>query len=165
MGMAQPPAGTGAPMSRTTESPPSQAAEAYVEKAATGDMFEIRAGRLAIERSKDERVRSLARTLIDDHSRLSANLHQALQVPNVGVKVPDRLDAEHEAMLARLEQAEGEAFDELYLSGQRKAHEEALRLHSDFARHGDHTALKSFALTAASIVEGHLVRIRDVLAR
>jgi putative membrane protein len=40
----------------------------FVEKAATGDMYEIEAARIALRRSGSAGIRSIAQQMIDDHT-------------------------------------------------------------------------------------------------
>ena len=48
-------------------------AEDFVHSAAVGDMFEIEASMLALQRSQSENIRDFARQMIDDHSASSDN--------------------------------------------------------------------------------------------
>jgi putative membrane protein len=156
------PAGSPTPDVRTTESAPSDATVRFVRQAAIGDLFEVQAGEIALERARDAKVKAFARMMVDDHTRLSTQLKQTLQQPNRGVPVPARLDPPHEQKLAELRKAAPADFDRLYLAMQVQAHEEALALHRGYAADGDQPELRSLAETAKSIVEEHLRRVREL---
>ena len=60
--------------------------ENYLQTAAAGDSFEIKGGQLALQKSKNAQVRSLAQTLIKDHTKSlkeTKALAKKLGVPKV----------------------------------------------------------------------------------
>lgn len=140
---------------RTSKAP---ATRTYVTKAAVGDMFEIEASRLALERAEAPAVRDFARLMLDDHGRMSQKLTAAAR--ESGLTPPSELDAAHADKVKQLRTASGKAFDEMYVRMQRSAHEAALQLHRDYSRQGEAAALKAVATEAVPIIQGHLDRLK-----
>jgi putative membrane protein len=85
-----------------------------LEQLAQGNMAEVEAGRIALQKSQNTEVRAFAQQMIDDHT---AGL-QAVQTvaQSKGVTLPAEPDARHKAMAAKLNGLSGDAFDRTYLS-------------------------------------------------
>jgi putative membrane protein len=132
----------------------------FVMNAAMGDMFEIESSRLALERAAGDQVRRMAQQLIDDHTRTSGELMQLAQPK--GLTPPAALDTRHAAMLSRLRNLSGAAFDREYLrlAGVR-AHEQAVKLFRDQSRKGSDADLRAFAARTLPALEGHLQMARS----
>src|SRR5690606_22284876 len=94
--------------------------DGVVEQAAIGDMYELLAGRLALERSRNDRVRMMAKKMGDDHTTTSHHLMAALEMTETrGVAAPAaELDTRRETMLKHLTEASDEEFDRTYLDQQ-----------------------------------------------
>ncbi|MCC6921281.1 MAG: DUF4142 domain-containing protein [Alphaproteobacteria bacterium] len=148
------------PMPAPTAAKPQAATEAYANAAAIGDMFEIEAANLAWDRSKSENVKAFAKMMIADHTATSAKL-KVLVDQNDGA-LPGDLDESHDAMLDQLKAADDAQFDQLYLSQQETAHEEALKLHQDYAANGDNDAFKTFASDTAKKVQEHMKALKTL---
>jgi putative membrane protein len=86
----------------------------YLKSSAEGDAFEIRGGKLALEKSADREVRKLARTLVKDHSK-SLRETEAL-ARSLGVRVDAKPSPSQAWELAIVETKSGRAFDSWYAS-------------------------------------------------
>lgn len=137
---------------------PALSAAVYVAAASSLDLFEIRSAQLALSRASDPRLRDFARTMVDAHHGTSAQLSFAGRRLNL---LPSAtLLPEHQAMLNEL--AASTDFDRAYRRQQLKAHEEALGLHSGYARSGTSPTLRPVAKAAVPIVQRHLQRLRGI---
>jgi putative membrane protein len=85
-----------------------------LEQLAQGNMAEVEAGRIALQKSQNTEVRAFAQQMIDDHT---AGL-QAVQTvaQSKGVTLPAEPDARQKAMAAKLNGLSGDDFDRTYLS-------------------------------------------------
>ena len=63
---------------------------------------------------------------------------------------------EHTADMEKLQKAKPEEFDAQYIAIQRQAHEEAVKLFSDYSKNGDDPKLKQFAADSLPTLEMHL---------
>lgn len=134
------------------------AAMAYVEKAGAGDLYEIRASELALKKAAAPAVRDFAKTMIAQHDESTRAVIAAARSTGLEPKPPS-LEPQQETMLGALQPLSGTAFDTVYLSQQRIAHQQALTLHSDFARSGENPALRRAAADIASVVERHIAML------
>ncbi len=129
----------------------------YVATAASVDLFVIRSAELATSRAADPRLRTYARTLIDDHRGTSAQLSFGGRRLNL---VPSAvLRPEHQAMLDAL--AASGTFDMLYRRQLTSLHEQAVTLHAAFAQRGESPTLRTVAANALPIERRHLQQLRS----
>lgn len=129
-------------------------APAFAAEAAMADTFEIRAGAVALDRSRNRAVRSVARTMIQDHTRAGGQLARVVRREG-RPPVPVALDARHRAMIAELRTMPAAVFDGRYLAMQAEAHREAIDLYAGYAAHGDDPALRAFAADTLPVLDRH----------
>lgn len=139
-------------------------ADDFVKNAAAGDLYEIEAAKVALVRSRDERVGQIARNMIADHMTSAHHLQAALEMNETrGVEPPPRtLDARRKTMLDHLAEAPSDAFDRAYLDQQVLAHEETISLMRNYCEGGDNAQLRSVALGTLPVVERHLAAVKAV---
>ncbi|KRA83976.1 hypothetical protein ASD76_08215 [Altererythrobacter sp. Root672] len=131
-----------------------------MDAAASSDMYEIEAAKLAQQEGKSEKVKSFAQMMITDHTASTEKLKAAVSQA-VGLTVPTAMQAKHRANLDALIAA-GDNFDAMYAQQQAAAHEEALALLKSQAQNGTVASIKAFAGEIAPIVEGHLGHAKEL---
>ncbi|MGE5648769.1 DUF4142 domain-containing protein [Noviherbaspirillum sp. UKPF54] len=87
---------------------------AMMNQLAIANMAEIEAGKIALNKSKDEQVRSFAQKMVDDHTAAQSQLKDLAQAK--GATLPDNLDAKHKAEIKKLSALSGDKFDKAYLT-------------------------------------------------
>jgi putative membrane protein len=132
------------------------AAPAFVAMAASSDMFEIESSRLALQRTQAPMLRMHAEMMIRDHTNTTAQLKAA--ATSAGLGVPMQMLPMHAALLDQLTQSSN--FDGTYRSQQITSHQQALALHTNYARRGDVPQLRGVAAAAVPVVRGHLDHIQ-----
>ena len=75
---------------------------------------ELESARLALEKSKSERVRQFAQQMIDDHSQAQIDLQQLAQLK--GVKLPQEANLAHKTLTTALRLLSGDLFDRQYMT-------------------------------------------------
>lgn len=135
--------------------------EAYVSNAAEGDMYEIRAAEIALERSQNAEVRALAEMIRDDHTMASQAM--APLAREAGQTIPDELDERRQGLLDNLRGADADEFERVWLMQQVAAHEEAITLHEGFSDNEDHSQLAGHARSVLPPVRRHLERAEALL--
>jgi putative membrane protein len=128
-------------------------AKSFVEKAASGGLFEVQSSEIAKQKAKREDVRSFATTMIRDHTKANDQLKAAAQ--KAGQQVPQKMSKDHQAQLEKLKGANAGRFDQAYIDSQMKAHQEAVSLYQRFSRSGQDGELKSFATRTLPVLEQH----------
>lgn len=142
------------------------AAPDFVGKAGVSDMFEVEAGKIALERSTNPDVKAFAKMMVDMHTKTTADLKTAIASSGLAITPPSMLPDDKTTALADLRSVEAKDFDKKYLDGQVDAHQAALDLMTRYAQDGDNAALKAAAAATAPIVQDHLTKakaLRDAL--
>jgi putative membrane protein len=128
--------------------------QGFVTAAATSDMYEIAAAKIALDRSSDPAVKKFAKRMIHDHSATTAAVKKIL-AGGVAATPPADLDERRKGLINDLKAARPADFDKTYIDQQVAAHAEALTLFKGFADHGDNAALKTFASDTAPKIQEH----------
>ena len=130
--------------------------EGFVTAAATGDLYEVEAGRLAAQRASSAAVKDFGQMMVKAHTETTAKLKGIIKAGNIKVTPPAKLDTRRQMMLDNLRGASAAEFDNRYITQQVAAHTEADILMRGYARDGDNAALKAFAAETDKHVKMHL---------
>ena len=126
----------------------------YVPAAAMGDMYEIQAADIALQRSQNAGVKALATMIKTDHTAATNALQGMLASAAPGVAAPTALDQRRQGLLDNLRSAPAASFDAAWLDQQIAAHNEALTLQRGFANQDSPLAAHARAVTPK--IEAHL---------
>lgn len=129
---------------------------AYVPNAAMGDMYEIMASDIALERSQNAEIKRLATMIKTDHTDASNKFKAILGGMTPPMTPPAELDERRQGMIDNLRSAGAADFDRVYLDQQIAAHNEALTLHRGFSDNTDAAPLAAHARSVVPKIEGHL---------
>ena len=97
-----------AEMTRTTKG--------FVTAAATSDMYEITAGKIALQRAQSPAVKEFAQKMVDAHTETTAKLKSILASNNIDVVPPVHVDYRRQGMLDDLRGAKAQDFDHRYIA-------------------------------------------------
>ena len=136
----------------------------FVQMMAMSDIFEIQSSQAALKNSKDAEVQKFAQTMIDHHTKMSAELKAAVQAGNVNAQIPMALSGEKAQTLQQISSLSGEKFDAMYWKAQVEGHQEALKLAQGYAKSGDNAALKQHDEKGVPIIEQHLKMAQKMMA-
>ncbi|MEH6664125.1 MAG: DUF4142 domain-containing protein [Brevundimonas sp.] len=131
----------------------------YVRMAGASDLYEIRSSALVLETTQDPALRRFARMMVDHHTHTTRQVTEAARTAGL-TPPPPALDPRKAEMIARLQSATSAARDELYLSQQMTVHDQALALHSGYARSGEEPALRAAAAGAVPVIEQHIAELQ-----
>lgn len=126
----------------------------YVRMAGASDLYEIQSSQILLQSSQDQEMRRFAQMMIDHHTQTTATVMAAARAADMSPP-PPALDDRKAQMIRELQTAQGPARDQLYRTQQTMAHQEALTLHSGYAKSGDTPQLKGAASAAVPIVSRH----------
>ena len=147
-----------ASVASTAIAPVALSAAAYVAAASSIDLYQVKAAELALQRSQNPSNRAFAERALSAHQGTSAQLSMAGRRLNL---LPSAtLDPEHQAMLDALMATSD--FDNTYRGQQNIVLQEALRLHSNFAKSGQSPTLRPVAENAESVMRANLQALRAV---
>jgi putative membrane protein len=148
--------GTATDTMRTTNAAMSKTVspQSFATQAAVIGKAEIELGQMAAEKSKDKNVRDYAERMVKDHKAADAKLKKIAGKENL--KLPESLDAEHEALKTRLSGLQGEAFDKEYAKAMAKGHDKAVALFEAASQAAQMPSeLKEFAAATLPTLKEH----------
>ncbi|GAA0648884.1 DUF4142 domain-containing protein [Brevundimonas lenta] len=126
----------------------------YIPAAAVGDMYEIQSSAIALERSRNERLKALATMIRTDHTAATNLLASEVHEAAPATVLPTTLDQRRQGLIDNLRSAAAENFDRAWLDQQIAAHQEALTLHRGFA--DQDSPLAAHARSLIPKIEAHL---------
>lgn len=126
----------------------------FVEKAVQGGMTEVEVSKLALEKSKNEDVKSAANHMVNDHTQANNELKTLATSKNL--TVPTELDARHKAAIAELRSKSSAEFDRAYAQQMSKDHDKTVALFkSASTATGVDADLQAFARKTLPALEKH----------
>ncbi|MBO0763704.1 MAG: DUF4142 domain-containing protein [Hyphomicrobiaceae bacterium] len=132
------------------------ASVAFAKKVAGANSFAIQSSELAQDRAQADEVRTFARQMIADHTKIGKDFSSAVGVANIALPAPEEPSAKQKALLAKLRSAKGPAFDKAYLAAQVTGHKEAVSVLRKYAKSGRTAEFKQFAQQTLPVVKQHL---------
>jgi putative membrane protein len=133
---------------------------AYVQNAATSDMFEIQTSQLALEKAAMPSIKTYAQMMIDEHGKSSAELKAA--AGQAGIPTPAALPADKQAKVNALRSLSGAEFDRQYLADQRSGHQETLAKVNAYLAAAPAGPLKDHASKLTGVVQKHLNSLEKI---
>jgi putative membrane protein len=127
----------------------------FVNQVAISDLYETAAARLALARG-NAAEKQFANQMLTDHGKTSADLRRMMVERSFKIDLPSQPDAAHQALLDKLNAANGEAFVAAYAAQQVQAHQNAVALFEGYADSGDFAPLKQWAAQTLPVLKHHL---------
>jgi putative membrane protein len=125
----------------------------FVKEAATSDVFEIQASKLADQRSQGD-VKAFAEQMVTDHTKTTSDLKGL--APEANAPLPAQMTDGQQKMLDKLSSLDGKDFDKQYMDDQVSAHKDAVSLFERYGKGGDNNKLKSWATETLPTLQHHL---------
>jgi putative membrane protein len=122
---------------------------------------ELESARLALEKSKSERVRQFAQQMIDDHTQAQIDLQQLAQLK--GVKLPQEANLAHKALSTAMRLLTADAFDRQYMTRMGiNDNERTVELLQNGQKNVKDTALRTLLERQLAMAETHLMVARKL---
>jgi len=126
----------------------------FLEKAASGGMFEVQAGQLAEQKSANDQVKEFGKKMADDHSKVGDELKQI--AGNKSAQVPATLDKSEQKEMTKLQKLSGTDFDKEYMKRMVSDHKDDVSAFKKEASSGKDADLKSFASKTLPTLQEHM---------
>ena len=139
------------------------AADAFVHDTGNAGRFEIRSGRLALERSQHVGVRGYAGQTVKDAAEMIGRV-KFINNANVGGAMPDGLSADQRAMLVRLASLNGSDFDREYMRFQIEVGERLKQTFTDYGANGESANMRIYAAMAVTDYAAQILQARAIAA-
>ncbi len=134
----------------------------FVNKVAVSDMFEVKSGKLAAKKAKDDDVQDFGEQMVEDHTKTTEDLKELVKDEDIKVEMPAGMDQRHKDQFNTLKDLSGADFDRAYVPTQVVAHEQAVNLFEDYSKSGDNDALKEWAGDTLPALKDHLKEAREL---
>jgi putative membrane protein len=127
----------------------------FLSNTAVANLFEIESSKVALSKTKNDKIKAFANLMVTDHTGAGTNFKQA--VADAKLTPPaEKLDAKHQALLDDLQKKDGTAFDTAYVKAQRDGHVETVAMFEAYAKGGDNARMKQFANDMLPTLKAHL---------
>lgn len=128
--------------------------KAFFENAASANMFEIEASKLAMKQAGDPALKEFAQMMITDHTEAGTKL--AALAAKKNVTLPTAMARRHQHMYDALAKDKaGKDFDEDYKNKMVMSHKEAVSLFDQTSKKSKDPDVKSFAATMLPKLQMH----------
>ena len=127
----------------------------FVKEAATSDMLEIAAAKIAQDKG-DAEEKKFAAQMIADHSKTTADIKGLVSSGDVKAEIPATLDSSSQKKLDKLKDTKPDNFASEYDPMQVSAHKDAVSLFERYSKSGDNAKLKDWAGKTLPTLQHHL---------
>jgi putative membrane protein len=127
----------------------------FVKEAATSDMLEIAAAKIAEQKGNAEE-KKFAAEMVTDHTKTSTELKGLVSSEAVKADIPAALDSASQKKLDKLKDAKPEDFAGDYDPMQVSAHKDAVSLFERYSKSGENAKLKDWAGKTLPALQHHL---------
>ena len=127
----------------------------FVTEAATSDMLEISAAKIAQHKGNADE-KKFAAQMITEHTKTSADIKQLIDSGALKAELPTALNSSSQSKLDKLNNAKPDEFAAVYDPMQVAAHEDAVSLFERYAKGGDNAKLKDWAGKTLPALRDHL---------
>jgi len=129
--------------------------EDFVKQAAIGDMTEIAAAKIALEKGNAEE-KKFAEQMVTDHTKTSEELKALVASGDVKAELPASLDSSAQKKIEKLNDTKPEDFAAQYDPMQVSDHKNDVSLFERYATGGDNPKLKEWAGKTLPRLQHHL---------
>jgi putative membrane protein len=127
----------------------------FIKEAATSDMVEIAAAKIAGDKGNTEE-KKFAQAMITDHTKTTSELKSLVSSGDVKADLPTAIDDTDQKKLDKLRDAKPDDFGSRYDPMQVSAHKDAISLFQRYSRSGDNPKLKDWAGKTLPMLQYHL---------
>ena len=128
--------------------------DAFLQKAAQGNITEIQAGELAQNKATTDAVKRFGAMMVEQHTTARDKVEALAKRKNV--QIPAAPSQEQKATLDKLQAAEGPRFDQTYVAEMVKSHERTLAMLKSEISSGRDPDTKALAQEILPTVQSHL---------
>lgn len=139
----------------------------FMNRAAQGNLAEIRLSQLALQRASSNDVKQYAQQMIDQHTQANNQLMQL--AGQKGVTLPRQLDAQHQQIERQLQGLSGASFARAYMRSMVNDHAQTVALFQRQTQQGEDQDVVTYASTLLPAIQQHYAMansmIRDLANR
>lgn len=126
----------------------------FLTMASEGNAAEISLGNLALQKSSNPDVKEFAQRMVDDHTKLQEQAKPVAE--QLGVTPPSQPSAKQQALMTKLQAANGADFDKQYAHAMVEDHREDDKEFKKEETSGKNQSVKDLATQGEPIIAQHL---------
>jgi putative membrane protein len=126
----------------------------FMTQVAMGNKAEIMAGQLAATKGENAEVKAFGQLMVTEHGMAQTDLESIAS--SLGKTLPDTVDAEHQALMVRLNSLSGHSFDTAYMNSQVKDHQKTVMIFQTETSDGNNRRVRDYANTYLPHIQMHL---------
>jgi putative membrane protein len=134
----------------------------FIENAAKANLAEIQMGKTALDKSSDDKVKSLAQRIVDDHTKANAALKTLADNKKVSFPSDPTDDAKKEN--AKLQAMKLAGFDQAWSKDMVNDHQDAIKIFTAEAKDTKDADIQQFVKTTLPTLKAHLVAAQKIAA-
>jgi putative membrane protein len=135
----------------------------FIKTVASVNNLEVQLGRMAMDRSSSNDVKSFANKMVEDHSKANDDLRQLASMLKVSLPTTDDVTAN--AMKNKLSTLPQSQFDRAYIDEMVKGHSDAVNAFETYIKDGQDTDVKGWASKTLPVIREHLTMAKDIQAK
>ena len=132
----------------------------YVAMASVSNNAEIMAGQVAAAKGNSAMVKNYGSLMVSEHNLAQTDLKN--RASGAGLSVADTVDAEHRALMTRLNSLTGYSFDTAYINSQIKDHQKTIDLFQTEINGGKNQQIRSYASEYLPHIQMHYNRADSI---
>ena len=126
----------------------------FMTEVANVGLTEVSLGKLASERSSNNKVKHFGKMMVKDHTDANHELQKIASEKNI--TLPDSLSKSSKEECDDLKKKKGKAFDKAYIDMMVDGHQKVLSEFEDLEKHGTDSQLKAFVTKTIPVIQDHL---------
>lgn len=129
----------------------------FLRNAAAGGVMEIELGKVAADRGADADVKKFGQKMVDDHTKINADLKTLAQSKGLDLqKALDDAAKKSKTEVEDISNYKGAQFDRAYLNMMVKDHEKDVKEFEEASKKAEDSDVKAFAAKTLTTLQEHL---------
>lgn len=137
--------------------------EKFIKEAAAGGQAEVKLGKLASDKAASADVKSLAQTIVSDHTAANSELEALAQKKHVELSAV--IAPKSASMFQSLEKYSGNDFDKEYLKQMESDHKKDISDFESASKKAEDSDLKAFIDKTLPVLRQHLDKIKELRSK
>ena len=137
----------------------SQEENDFILKAAIGGMMEVSAGNMALQQSKNPKIKAFAQMMVTDHTKAGKELEVVAK--NKGLGLPATFPKEEQKHMDAMKTLAGDAFDKHYIEMMVTDHDKTVDLFSLATKFKDFD-IRNFAIKTLPVIQAHYKMANEI---
>ncbi|MHA3770068.1 DUF4142 domain-containing protein [Verrucomicrobiota bacterium sgz303538] len=135
------------------------AEQAFVKKAAIGNLAEVKLGEMVRDKASAQEVKDFASKMVTDHGQAQKDLEAVATAK--GVQLPADLDAKHKERADKLGKLSGAELDKAYMSEMLKDHKKDVAEYESASKSIKDPDLKGYVDKTLPVLQEHLKLVQQ----